>query len=168
MIAPEYKPDQIVAIDLRNAPELTSARDIFARTAAHLARGGKIELLGRIVKEMKHAALPQPVVRENGKFLIGSVIYVDRFGNLVTNLHQKQVTEVGKGRKLQITLAKGRKVNRILGHYYDEKTDGKLIAIYNASGLLEIAIFRSGSDTLGGASELLGMRLNDQVNIEFL
>jgi predicted HTH domain antitoxin len=34
--------------------------------------------------------------------------------------------------------------------------------------LLEIAIFRSGSDTLGGATELLGMRLNDQVNIEFL
>jgi S-adenosylmethionine hydrolase len=65
-------------------------------------------------------------------------------------------------------LSKGRKIRKILGHYYEEETDGKLIAIFNASGLLEIAIFRSGSDTLGGATDLLGMRLNDQVNIEFL
>jgi S-adenosylmethionine hydrolase len=84
----------MVAIDLRNAPELTSARDVFARVAAHLARGGKIDLLGREIQEMKQSLLPQPVIRENGKYLIGSVIYVDRFGNLVTNLHQKQVAEV--------------------------------------------------------------------------
>ena len=168
MINPDYKPDQLVAIDLRNAPELTSARDIFARVAAHLERGGKIDLLGRTVSEMKQAALPQPVVRENGKFLIGSVIYVDRFGNLVTNLHEKQVAEIGKGRNLIISLSKGRKIKKILGHYYEEVTDGKLIAIFNASGLLEIAIFKSGSDTLGGATDLLGMGLNDQVNIEFL
>jgi S-adenosylmethionine hydrolase len=43
---------------------------------------------------MKQSLLPQPVIRENGRYLIGSVIYVDRFGNLVTNLHQKQVAEV--------------------------------------------------------------------------
>jgi S-adenosylmethionine hydrolase len=168
MISPAYKPDQMVAIDLRNAPELTSARDIFARVAAHLARGGKIDLLGREIQEMKQSLLPQPVIRENGRYLIGSVIYVDRFGNLVSNLHQKQVAEVSKGRNLIISLSKGRKIRKILGHYYEEETDGKLIAIFNASGLLEIAIFKSGSDTLGGATDLLGMRLNDQVNIEFL
>lgn len=168
LLAPEKNPESIVSIDLRNSPDLTSARDIFARVAAHLARGGKMDLLGPPAEKYKRALLQKPVVRENGKFLIGSVIYIDRFGNLVTNLHQKQVAEVAAGRKYLINLPRGKTVKKVLGHYYEEKTDGNLIAIFNAEGYLELAIFRSGSDTMGGATELLGMRLGDQINIEFL
>jgi len=168
MLNPEKKPDKIVSIDLRNSPELSSARDIFARAAAHVVRGGKIDLLGRVVKDMKVALVPKPIKRDNDKHLIGSVIYIDRFGTLVTNLQQREVTEMAKGRRMRINLPRGRKVDKILGHYYEEKSDGNLIAIFNASGLLEIALFRTSTDTFGGATDLLGMRLGDQVDIEFL
>lgn len=168
MLNPEKKPEKIVAIDFRNSPDLNSARDIFARAAAHIIRGGKMELLGRVVNEMKVLLLPKPIKRDNDTHLIGSVIYIDRFGNLVTNLQQKEVTEMAKGRRVRINLPRGRKVDKILGHYYEEKNEGSLIAIFNASGMLEIALFRTSTDTFGGATDLLGMRLGDQVDIEFL
>ncbi len=169
MINPDYKPDQLIEIDLRNAPELVSARDIFARVAGHLARGGKTDLLGRAVDDYKKASLPNPVLKEGGKRLIGTVIYVDRFGNLVTNISEKQVLEDAKGRDFSVLLPKGRKpITKIFKHYYEETEDGKAIAIFNAAGLLEVAIFKSGSDTMGGATELLGIRLKDQITIEFI
>ncbi len=167
MINPELKADELIAIDFRNSPELNSARDIFARAAAHLARGGKMDLLGRRVNEMKRMSLPNPVAREGGNLLVGTVIHIDRFGNLVTNLNRKFVMSHAKGRSPQIALPKNRRISRILNHYNDETDEGKAIAIFNAAELLEIAIFRSGSDTHGGARELLGMRVNDAVNIEF-
>ena len=111
--------------------------------------------------------MPNPVVKEGGKRLIGSVIYIDRFGNLVTNLTQKLVVEKAQGRKPEILLAKNRRIKKILGHYYEETEPGNAIAIYNAAGFLEIAIFKSGSDTHGGAKELLGMDVKDAVTIEF-
>ena len=169
MINPDVKPDLLVEVDLRNAPELTSARDIFARVAGHLARGGKPELLGRVVTEFKTASLPNPAVKEDGKFIIGTVIYIDRYGNLVTNLTKKLVQEVGKGRQARVVLTKGRKpITKILNHYYEENEEGKAIALYNAAGHIEIAIFKSGTDTYGGANDLLGMRINDHINLEFV
>ena len=167
MVSPGYKPDSIHAIDFRNSPELTSARDIFARAAGHLARGGKLDLLGRAITTIKTMQVPNPVVRESGNYLVGSVIHIDRFGNLVTNLSKKFVMEHAKGRQPRIILLKNRQISRILDHYNQETEAGKAIAIFNAADLLEIAIFRSGTDTHGGARELLGMRVNDAVNIEF-
>ena len=168
LLAPDKKFDALVAVDLRNSPDLISARDIFARVAAHLARGGKLDLVGKATENYKRAAIQKPVVRENGKFLVGSVIYIDRFGNLVTNLHKKQVVEVALGRKFIVNLPRGKTLKKVLEHYYEEKYEGNLIAIYNAEGYLEIAIFKSGSDTMGGAKELLGLRIGDQINFEFL
>jgi len=169
MLNPDVKPDVMVEVDLRNAPEIESARDIFARVAGHLLRGGKPEILGRVVSEYKKASLPNPTVKEDGKFIIGTVIYIDRYGNLVTNITKRLVNEVRKGRQMRLMLIKGRKpINKILGHYYEENEEGKAIAVYNAAGHIEIAIFKSGSDTFGGASDLLGMRVNDHINLEFV
>ncbi len=133
-----------------------------------MLRGGKPELLGRPITEYKIASLPNPVIKEDGKLLIGTVIYIDRYGNLVTNLHKKLIADVAKGRGFKILLSRGRTpITKVLGHYYEETESGRAIAIYNAEGLLEIAIFKSASDTEGGATDLLGMRLKDQINIEF-
>jgi len=168
MIKPEYKPELLVEVDLRNATDLNSTRTIFARLAGHLVRGGKPELLGRKVTDYKIVAQQNAVVKENGNLLIGNIIYVDRFGNLVTNIHQKQITEIGRGRSLKISISKGRRpITKIAEHYYEAKEEGKAIAIYNAGGWLEIAIFKSASDTHGGATDLLGLRLNDHISIEF-
>jgi S-adenosylmethionine hydrolase len=59
-------------------------RDIFAPVAAHLAAGVPAQELGERVDELQPLTLP--VARHEDRGLIGEVIYVDHFGNLVTNL----------------------------------------------------------------------------------
>jgi hypothetical protein len=46
--------------------------------------------------------------------------------------------------------------------------DGSKLAIFNAAGFLEIAIYRSNLDTVGGASTLLGLKYRDPITIDFM
>ena len=46
--------------------------------------------------------------------------------------------------------------------------DGNKLALFNTAGYLEIAIYRSNLNTVGGASTLLGLGYRDTVTIEFL
>jgi S-adenosylmethionine hydrolase len=168
LLLSEMQPEKIVQVDLRSKGEDLSVRTIFSRIAAHLIKGGSLSVLGREITEFKKMKLPNPLVRNNASDITGAVTYVDRFGNLVTNIHTKFVAEVGKGRKFQINLPMGQKIKKIYKNYHEAKSPGDLIAIFNAEGLLEIAFYGSASDTHGGACELLGMDVNDQINIEFI
>ena len=59
-------------------------RDIFAPVAAHLSAGVEPEEMGRPVDHTVSLYVPQPVERDNA--IHGRIIYVDRFGNLVSNI----------------------------------------------------------------------------------
>ena len=45
--------------------------------------------------------------------------------------------------------------------------DGEKLALFNSAGFLEISIYRSNLDTVGGASTLLGLEYRDQIIIDF-
>jgi S-adenosylmethionine hydrolase len=79
------------AVELTNPefwlPEVSATfhgRDIFAPVAAHLARGAKLEDLGRLVTELVSLPLPQLALAPDR--ITGEVLYADRFGNLVTSI----------------------------------------------------------------------------------
>src|SRR5262249_24663388 len=59
-------------------------RDIFAPTAGHLAQGVPIETMGEAIMDFAIQSLPRPTPR--GKRLVASVLHIDKFGNIVTNL----------------------------------------------------------------------------------
>jgi S-adenosylmethionine hydrolase len=59
-------------------------RDVFAPVAAHLAAGTPPDALGPELPGLQPLALPEPRVEPTA--VHGEVIYVDRFGNLVTNI----------------------------------------------------------------------------------
>src|SRR5262245_48955494 len=65
-------------------------RDIFSPTAAHLANGAALDELGTPLDSFVNLAPPQPERRADGS-LAGHVIYVDRYGNLVTDITSNQV-----------------------------------------------------------------------------
>jgi hypothetical protein len=103
------------------------------------------------------------------------VIYIDHFGNVVTNISKKQFLEVAKGRPYEINF-KRQTIKTIFSKYSDvgnsEKYplkyyEGVKLAIFNEVGFLEIAIFRSNPDNVGSASSLLGLNYRDVVVIEF-
>ena len=83
--------------------------------------------------------------------------------------------EIGKGRTFNATARRYSfskiftKYNEVANNSLHEshQYDGHKLAIFNAAGYLEIAIYRSNLDTVGGASSLLGLSYRDQITINF-
>ena len=92
MIKEDKKAEKIVAINI-NRKESSSfpVLDVFVQVAAHIARKGTLEVIGSSVKQIKELTNIKPVISQNGNQIKGSVIYIDNYGNVITNITQKQV-----------------------------------------------------------------------------
>src|SRR6266478_233225 len=71
-------------------------RDVFAPVAAHLSRGVPVRKLGPRLKDF--VRLPWPEVARRPGAITGEVIFIDRFGNAITNIPTAAVRELGKSR----------------------------------------------------------------------
>ena len=118
----------------------------------------------------------QPIVNQDQTSITGGVIYIDNYGNVISNISQKLFTEIGKGRDFKVSAARYT-FNSIFNKYNEvvnpdvkdvRQFDGNRLAIFNSAGYLEIAIYRSNLKSVGGASTLLGLDYRDTVTIEFL
>jgi S-adenosylmethionine hydrolase len=110
-------------------------RDVFAPVAAALARGTPAADLGVEVSDLRRLDVPTPV-RGTGR-IDGQVIYVDHFGNLVTNVGGDMLAGVAS-----ITIA-GTRV-RGPAPAYGAVAPGEPVVVVNSWGLLEVAV-RDGS-----------------------
>ncbi len=126
-------------------------RDIFAPVAAYLARGVPITSLGEPIGDPVMLDLPQPRRMPDGS-LRGQVVYVDRFGNLVTNV---PAGWLDRAVRWQIEVA-GRTVEK-LSTTYSDVPGGQLLALIGSAGTLELAV-REGS-----AARMLGIGIGEPV-----
>ncbi len=117
-------------------------RDIFAPAAAWLARGVPLEDLGPVVDDPVRLALPQP--RREHRSVVGAVVHVDRFGNLITNVPGAWL---GDGAHVSV---EGRPVGT-LRHTYADVVPGSLLALIGSDGLLEVAVRDGSAATVLGA-----------------
>jgi S-adenosylmethionine hydrolase len=124
-------------------------RDVFAPVAAALAGGTKTDALGPQVEDMVRLEVPSVVT--DGSALRGQVVYVDRFGNLVTNIS-------APSRVVRVSLGNARIEG--LARSYSDAPVGEPVAVVNSWGVIEIAV-REGS-----AQAKLGARVGDPVVIE--
>lgn len=120
---------------LRDAAPTFHARDVFAPAAARLAVGARIDELGPGVTNPLRVPFPAP--RVDGGTLVGEVVHVDRFGNLVSNIPCDPV-----GRTSVITVA-GEVVGN-LQRTFGDVAKGRLVAYCGSGGSVEIAV-RDGS-----------------------
>ncbi|MDO6604686.1 SAM-dependent chlorinase/fluorinase [Arenibacter palladensis] len=177
LIISEIVPEKVVEIQLPNTidssfPEM----DVFVKAASHIARGGKLEVIGRPFKDLKDLREFNPRISDDGKTISGSVIYIDNYGNVVTNIQHNTFKSIGKGRPFELH-ARNKKIKEIHKKYSDiinynldksqRKAPGELLALFNSSGYVEIAIYKSDLNTVGGASTLLGLDYRDTVIINF-
>ncbi len=166
LINPDIRISKVIEIDLRTEVSLFPSRDLMTRVATHLARGGRIELLGREVKEWEQKTIMRPRVLAEEATIIGSVIYIDNFGNLITNISSKTFKETGRERKFNIVLPRRQRING-LSESYADVASGKVLALFNSQALLEIAVSGARGKDYNGANTLLGMEVRDDVTINF-
>ncbi len=177
MICNEIAAEKIVEINIHdkiitNFPTL----DVFAKVACHLARGGTLEVVGKVIEHIKPIKNMLPFVNDDKNQIIGNVIYIDNYGNVVTNIRRKFFESVQKGRTYKI-FARNYKFSEINKKYSDivnfdtpieVRTDeGKGLVLFNSSDYLEIAIYKSDCTTVGSASTLMGLQMRDTVTVNF-
>ena len=129
-------------------------RDIFASVGAYLASGVSLTELGTTINPETLVQLPIVECRETEGEILGSIQYVDRFGNLITNIPGNLVE--GK-----IWSVEAGNFNILGNRTYSDRPPGSLIALISSEGWVEIAV--NG----GNAQTQLKMDFGDKVRVLF-
>jgi S-adenosyl-L-methionine hydrolase (adenosine-forming) len=128
-------------------PEVSATfhgRDIFAPAAAWLARGVAIDKLGPAVKQIVRLEFDGGV-KQDARTLTGEVIYVDIFGNLITNLSRTRVDRFGSDfRQCRLSVRIRNRTPVGICTAYGDEPAGVPLATFGSFDLLEIAV-RDGS-----------------------
>lgn len=132
---------------------------ILAEAACKLLGGTKLEMLGKVSTTYEKQTPMRATIEKD--IIIGNVIYIDSYQNAITNISSELFDQVGKKRPYEILVqSRYNTVNRISKHYH-ESEEGEILAIFNSTGLLEIAIRN------GNAASLLNLSTNSTVRVEF-
>ncbi len=119
-------------------------RDIFAPVAAHVAAGVAPSKMGKRIEDYLRREFDRPL-RTGKRFWMGTVLHIDRFGNVITNF---QPSDLPPGRPFEIAVGPHR-VSHVAENYA-ECQPGELFLITGSSGFLEISMNQSpAARTLG-------------------
>lgn len=123
-------------------------RDIFAPTAAWLARNGQPESFGPEVGDFERFALPKPDLAMGR--IGGIVLRTDHFGNLLTNLRPEDTPELLAGAPFRLSVGSA-KITRLVTTF-GEGAPGEPCLLVGSSGYFEICVNRSSAAQATGAA----------------
>jgi len=131
-------------------------RDVFSPAAAHLAKGVPPSDFGPEIRDPMTPSFAKPV-SQNGETR-GEVIYVDDFGNIITNITMKDITQIGvrKGETILLKLKEKDAALRLCTAY-GEVPPSTPLAVIGGSGFLEVSVNQ------GDASRCFNVELGDAV-----
>lgn len=153
----------IAAVELTNShywrspnPSTTfHGRDIFAPVGAHLASGVDINQLGKAIDPDSLVKLPHPQLGIRESLISGLIQYVDRFGNLISNIPGNLVAEKSWGIILGDRLITSQTT-------YSDVAVGQAVTFIGSHGWVEVAINQ------GSAREKLQLSFNDKLTVKLL
>ena len=173
LISENIKPSNIVEIKFQN--QTMSTIEKFVKVSSHIQRGGQLSLIGSKISVIKQLIELKPIIKSNNELLC-NVIYIDNYGNVITNITQDFFDKFSKSRNFTIN-ARNIKFYKIYNTYSDaidfskeknyREEDGKKIALFNFSGFLELSVYKSNPKTSGGANTLFGLNYGDNISIVF-
>ena len=153
------EPSQIIELSdetyhLKPTSATFHGRDIFAPIAGYLSLGFQPRDLGDIVKTFER--LPWPKVIKTKDVIQGEVIYIDGFGNLITNV---QADDLKKFQPESLTVSLGSLAIQGLAANYASGDERGHTALINSWGLLEVSLFKGNVHLHSGA------RIGDVVKV---
>jgi S-adenosylmethionine hydrolase len=151
---------EIFRLPIAHDAPSSEVHELFLSVITSFAKGKNAEEIGQPSDELVRSFHTQPTVDQSG--IRGAVIYVDEFGNIISNITKELFEKVREGRKFTIFLRRTEyDVHRISKNYFDSEA-GEIVALFNREGYLKLSINR---DKAGG---LLGMKMMDPIRIEFM
>jgi S-adenosyl-L-methionine hydrolase (adenosine-forming) len=154
-LSPELKAYAITRSEYWRKPVSNTfhGRDIFAPVAARLSLGLMASSLGDEIDTLTTFVIPRPY-RQNG-VIIGQILHIDGFGNLITNLQESSLQTTGQS----TTMIIGDQSIRGISRTYSEGSGP--LALFGSSGYLEIAV--AG----GNAADFFRAKVGDEIKIQF-
>ena len=175
LLSNEIKPEKNIEITFNKDVNFSSIKT-FVKAAAHIKRGGNINLLGNEKIKLKTFTHLNIKTHSNDT-IIGHVIYVDDYGNVISNITRDFFVNFSKDRAFEIN-AKNIKFNKIYDSFNDainytvekdyREEDGKKIALFNSSGNLTLCIYKSNPKISGGAGSLFGLSYGNSIYVKFI
>lgn len=158
----ENEPIFAYRLNISAPPELNSfpEKEVMTKAASHLIRGGVPEVIGEPIQQLKQSLGYAPVTQEG--LIRASVLFIDSYGNAITNVSSTFFNKIKRDRNIEIRFRRSREKVSEIHRQYSDVMEGEVVALFNSSGLLEIAINQ------GKASGLLGIGINDTITIHFL
>ena len=157
----QEKPKKVIHV--QNAsfflPRVSSSfhgRDVFSPVGAHLSLGRGLSEFGPSIPASDIISWPFPKVKKTRDGLKGCVLYIDCFGNLITNIHEKDLSRLPK--KFSVTVKE-----KFLGEgcrTYADRQPGEFLSFIASGGLLEIA------QNMGNAGRVLKAAVGDEVVVQ--
>lgn len=156
--------DEVIelSLDSYDHPIKFATKEVFAKIAAEISKGVGLENLGFPALDLKESRLFKATNEENA--IKGMVIYIDDFGNVITNISSNIFNQVRHNRSFEIALRKSKYNSESLTSIeesYSAVPEGDAVAFFGHNNLLQIAI------NTGAANKLLGLKLKDVIRIDF-
>jgi S-adenosylmethionine hydrolase len=148
-------PDEVVKIDNGGTDD---ELEIFARAAADLASGKKMSDIGKHVSSISEHVPLRATIDKN--VIIGSIIFIDSYGNAISNITKEVFYRVFEGRKYRILIQSNKNYTDHIVEKYRDVPVGELLARFNSLDLLEISI--NGANV----SELLSLSPGSVIRID--
>ena len=178
LLASEIMPEKNVEINIHDKIQTNfPVLDVFVKVACHISRGGTLEVIGKNIEQIKHLKQFEPIINSEQNQILGHVIYIDNYGNVITNISRKLFESTGKGRAFKISARRhnfdaiyetySHAINFEVEKENRKEEDGKKLAVFNSAGYIELAIYKSNPNTVGGAASLFGLEYLDTVTINF-
>lgn len=150
----ELNPDHI-----NEKETLFTENNQFVLIANHLANNIPLDSFAKKGSLSKQNLLQNFEADENG--ITASVVFIDGFGNAITNISKDSFFDIAKNKKFKIYYARKEFFTKIYTHYKEVQIGAELI-LFNSNNYLEIATNE------GNASQLLGLRVGSKILIEFI
>ena len=134
-------------------------QSIYTDIAIYILKDGDISQLGDT--ESSYKKVPELLPQLEPNLINGEVIYIDSFGNAITNIHKSLFKERINGAKFEIFLNSNFYKSEKIHNSYKQVEKGEIVSIFNSLGLLEIAIRE------GNASQLLSLKRKSEIRIKY-
>jgi len=133
--------------------------DVITHAVGYLAHDKPLNEIGPKLDDILVKIGLRPVVTKSN--IRATIIHVDHFGNVIINLSKDVFHKERNGRKFFIYYKGREQIDTICDHYSDVEI-GDVVCFFNSAKLLEIAI------NMGNANEMLSLRKNETIQIDFL
>jgi S-adenosyl-L-methionine hydrolase (adenosine-forming) len=158
----DEKPEQLIKVkteSLKDNHSTFTVLDIFVDLAVKIVQGQDIASLGTSIDEYRKTVPILPAYDDT--VINGSIIYIDSYGNAISNVSYELFQKVSKGRIFEITIVSNQFKIKKIGTTYQAAHAGDLVAVFNRAGMLEIALNNAN------AAQLLNISVKTSVRIKF-